>query len=193
MIVTGGFQDGGFTMQHITGCLATLGREGTALAEQLGIGGAGTPTRPTDLKTLEEVAPAGTRSPVDLHLHVRRERDHDTFDVTCVLPVCVGLAAVALGRLTKPGVALLGRIPFGVEGTPVAPVVGPVLSEAAVTACVAHGIHTVIGGEAVRGAVDGGQPGVPDWVKYIAVTNLLGAVEAATFKEAQCQKVAREG
>jgi hypothetical protein len=131
-----------------------------------------------DLKRLELT---GTRAPVDLHVHLRKSEAVTATDETFILPLCVGLAAVALGREMASGIALLGMAPLCFPGAPVAPVAGPDLSGAATKACTTEGILRVVRGKRVRSDGDGGsaQPSGGD-VAYEGVDDLYEALRVAT-------------
>jgi hypothetical protein len=129
-----------------------------------------------DLEALEETA---TRAPIDLHLHLRTDDALYLMDMTYVLPLLVGLAAVALGRKVVPGVAFLGKAPFCVPGAPVAPVAGTVLSARGAEACVDRCMHRVIGGRRAHGDGDG-EAGEASPKQYVGVNSLLEAIELST-------------
>jgi hypothetical protein len=173
VISTGGLEDFQPYQQQLEVSVATVGEGSAELAERLGGSGV-----VVDLLTLEKT---DSRTPVDLHVHLHTEPADADMDITMVLPICVGLAAVALGRKIKPGVAVMGNSPFSHVAARVAPVGGSVLSESAVQACVEKGIHTVIGGKHVH---DGGQGMAAQAdtgaVTYIGVENLFEAIQAAT-------------
>jgi hypothetical protein len=164
-------------MQNVGGCLATVAQEAAALATQLPLGGGGATTLAVDLRELRDVA---TGAAVDIHFHVRAKEMEGNFDGTFALPLSVGLACIALNRVMRPGVALLGMAPLGFPGCPVAPVVGPVLSDGAMDVCLEHGIHTVIGGKRLCGDAQGTVKAGGGAVKYIGVRSLLEAVQVAT-------------
>jgi hypothetical protein len=170
VITTGGLQDCQFFMQHLGASLATVAQESAVLADKLGS------SIMVDLTTLEETA---SRTPVDLHVHVRAESA--AIDTTMILPLCVGLAAVALGRKIKPRVALVGNSPFCFAGVPVAPVVGALLSDSAVQACVEKGIGTVVGGKHAHGDGQGiSAEEKTGAVAYEGVDDLFQAMEHAS-------------
>jgi hypothetical protein len=173
VVTTGGLDKYDFLVQNVGGCLVAVAQQAEALATQLPGGGVA-----VDLRELQEIA---TGAAVDTHTRVRIKEIGASFDQTFALPLSLGLACTALKREMRPGVALLGTAPLGFPGCPVAPVVGPVLSDGATEVCLEHGVHTVIGGERVRGDAQAGTVKAGGGgVKYTGTGSLLEALQAAT-------------